>query len=235
MNKRGKLWSICALTLAVVISGLINFETYAADAVKMDRKCSVELRMAADFAELDSCRVQVNLYQVASIKETGEYEALAGFENLGLDQLDDKTTAADWEAIAAKAKKVIDNAAPTKVITLTGGKGTTADLGTGMYLLVPQEVKTAHFTYIFKESMISLPNNYYYEEQDDTWVYDLTGNHAIELKADRKESLENPPKDKTIVDKVKTGDSTKVSLICVLLLLSGSVLVILGVKGVKKS
>ena len=56
-----------------------------------------------------------------------------------------------------------------------------------MYLIVADEVKSPYFTYSFKESLISLPNNYWYNSQSDDWIYNLTEKNAVGLKPDREE------------------------------------------------
>ena len=53
-------------------------------------------------------------------------------------------------------------------------KGVAGDLSTGMYLVVAESVQSPEYTYDFTPYLISLPNNYYSETEDDTWVYDVT-------------------------------------------------------------
>ena len=48
------------------------------------------------------------------------------------------------------------------------------DLETGMYLVQAETVQTSEYTYDFTPYLVSLPNNYYSKEKDDTWVYDVT-------------------------------------------------------------
>lgn len=206
MNRRVKILGACALTLAVTLSGLALPRAYAAKAVDVNKKCSIEFNLqnsvydaatenkdaekAEDFAELNKLHVQVHLYRVADIKETGAYTETKGFEELKLDQISDKTTAEQWAEKAAKARELIESGvepAAETAVTLENGKGKVSELATGMYLIVADEVKSPYFTYSFKESLISLPNNYWYNSQSDDWIYNLTKNNAVGLKPDREE------------------------------------------------
>ena len=206
MNRRVKILGACALTLAVTLSGLALPRAYAAKAVDVNKKCSIEFNLqnsvydaatenkdaekAEDFAELNKLHVQVHLYRVADIKETGAYTEAKGFEELKLDQISDKTTAEQWAAKAAKARELIESGvepAAETAVTLENGKGKVSGLATGMYLIVADEVKSPYFTYSFKESLISLPNNYWYNSQSDDWIYNLTEKNAVGLKPDREE------------------------------------------------
>ena len=206
MNRRVKILGACALTLAVTLSGLALPRAYAAKAVDVNKKCSIEFNLqnsvydaatenkdaekAEDFAELNTLHVQVHLYRVADIKETGAYTETKGFEELKLDQISDKTTAEQWAEKAAKARELIESGvepAAETAVTLENGKGKVSGLATGMYLIVADEVKSPYFTYSFKESLISLPNNYWYNSQSDDWIYNLTEKNAVGLKPDREE------------------------------------------------
>ena len=203
MNKRVRILSACALALAVTISGLTLPGAYAANAVDTGKTdCSIEFNLsknvygsgenATDFAELSTLPIQVKLYKVATITETGAYNAVTGFEELNLDSISNETSAADWEEKAVKAKEVIDKntTSPTATAVLNGGTGKAEGLATGMYLIVPQEVQSPYYTYSFKENLISLPNNYYDPTQSgssDAWVYNLIGTNAVGLKPDRQE------------------------------------------------
>lgn len=200
MNKKVKVISAGVLALAAVLSALALPQAHAAKMVDVERKCSMEFQVqnsvyaadakAEDFAELKDLTIQVHLYQVAAIKETGAYEAADGFEALELEQINDKTSAAQWEEKAAKAKELLEegvNPLAEKTVTLEQGSGKAENLATGMYLIVADEVQSPYYTYTFKENLISLPNNYYYNGGSDTWVYDLTEKNAVGLKPDREE------------------------------------------------
>lgn len=198
MNRKVKIMSACVLTLAVTLSGLVLPRAYGAKAVDTDQKCSIEFNLqnnvyegaeAEDFKELEDLQVEIHLYQVAAMKEIGAYEALSGYEDLELDKISETTDAAAWAEKAAKAKELVGEKTPDQTLTLEEGTGTVNGLSVGMYLVVAEEVQSDYFTYSFKESLISLPNNYYYSSGSDEWVYNLTGSHAVGLKPNREERL----------------------------------------------
>lgn len=214
MNKKVKIISACVLTLAVTLSGLVLPRAYGANAVDVNRKCSVEINLqnnvygtgsnAADFSELEGLEIPVHLYKVADISETGAYKAATGFEVLELDKINSTTSAGEWEAKAAKAKDLIEKGVTPiseKQVTVENGTAKAEELETGMYLMVAESVKSPYFTYSFKENLISLPNNYYsfnVKNSSDEWIYDLTGNNAVGLKPNREERLGDLKINKTL-------------------------------------
>lgn len=200
MNKKVKIISASILTLAVTLSGLALPRAYGANPVDVSRKCSVEFNLQnnvyetesveADFTELNEIQIPVHLYQVAKMKETGAYEAAAGFEELALDEIESSTTAAEWEAKAAKAKELIENgveAISETEVLVENGTGKAENLEAGMYLMLAESVDSPYYSYSFKENLVSLPNNYYYTSGSDEWVYDLTEKNAVGLKPNREE------------------------------------------------
>ena len=204
MNKKVKILGACVLTLAVALSGMALPQAYAAKAVDPSKTCSIEFNLANSkypegetnpedktptFAEeLEKADITVNLYKVANIKETGDYEVVGGFETLDLSRINGEAAAATWAERAADAKELLaEDAEPDATVTLENGTGKATGLATGMYLIVAEEVKSPYFTYTFKENLISLPNNYYDSTKDDAWIYDLTGKNAVGLKPDREE------------------------------------------------
>ena len=211
MNKRVKIWSACALALAVIVSGLTIPGAYAADAVDTGRTCSIEFDLACNvdqgtkvgdeptyLEELTAAEETINLYKVADIAATGKYTAVAGFESLGLESVDSDTSATEWADKAEAAKTIVEESKMSATITATivagQTKATVGGLATGMYLIVPEDVESDYFKYSFNANLISLPNNYYDPDQigsSDAWVYELiddgTVNHAVGLKPGREE------------------------------------------------
>lgn len=134
--------------------------------------------------------VTINLYKVADITMEGKYKAIAAMENATaegssktfgkmLEDLGEDLTANDWESITALAKAQVDagNIPLTASETVTGTNVTIdetetgAHLGTGLYLIDVPALKTSYYEYSFAPGMVSLPNNYFYTTNDDTWVY----------------------------------------------------------------
>ena len=188
MMKKVKKGSALVVALAMVLSAIVIPKAYAALAVDTTKTdCSIELNVEKNigtFTELSKLPVEVKLYRVAAISASGKYTVEDAFEGLDLSDISDKTLAAQWEEKAATAVALIDDeTAVAATVTLVNGTGTATGLATGMYLVVPQEIESADYAYTFKPYLISLPNNYYSEENpDDTWVYNLVGENAVGLK-----------------------------------------------------
>lgn len=193
MMKKVKKGSALIALLALVLSVVVIPKAYAALAVDTGRTdCSIELNVAENvttgdvvFAELGVLPVEVNLYKVATIDVAGRYKAVEGYESLGVEAVNSETSAADWEAKGLAAKELIKDTAADATVTLANGTGTATNLATGLYLVVPEAVKSDIFVYEFKPYLVSLPNNYYSPDvanSSDAWVYNLVGDYAIGLK-----------------------------------------------------
>lgn len=196
MIKKGiKQGSAFVLTAVLAFSTMALPKVYAALEVDTDAACSVEINVTGiSFKELNgtdaevaALPVTVNLYKVADIDMTGDYTAVDTLESLDFTGLGSETTAAEWEALAAAAKAEVD--ADKMAVTASGvtenGVVVIEDLAVGLYLVDAQQVLSDYNQYDFTPYLISLPNNYYYDTDpaNDTWVYSLTGQNAIGLKA----------------------------------------------------
>ena len=174
MKKRIKQGTAAALALMLTVP-VVMYTAQAATGIDTDRDCSVSFQLDGTFQELESLEIPVNLYQVAQVDETGAYEALTGFESLDLGNVDDQTTAQEWEEKAAQAVQIIedsDNIQPARTTTVEKGA---QGLSTGMYLVEAQQVQSEEYTYSFTPYLLALPDNYYSDTNpDDSWVYDVT-------------------------------------------------------------
>ena len=194
MKKAGAL----LITLALLMSVMILPQVGAAVGVDDERKdCKIEINVQGcemkelsgvgeEGEELEALPITVNLYKVAKISVEGEYFPVEGM-SLDLTQVSDETTADDWAKLAEQAKAEIE--VNEMEITATGnteeGSVTITDLEAGLYLVDAQQVLSDAYQYDFTPFLVSLPNNYYYTEEDDTWVYELVGDKAIGLKPEK--------------------------------------------------
>ncbi len=185
MKRRG----VILLAAVLMFSAIAIPKAYAADKIITGEKCSVQISVPADsFDELNRLPVEINLYKVASIDAVGNYTAAGAFSSMDFSDVDSETSAETWEAKALQAKTfVTESMTADAVLTLEEGTDIAEELETGMYLVDAQEIISETYRYKFKPYLISLPNNYYYTENDDEWQYNLTGNHAIGLKAERSD------------------------------------------------
>lgn len=188
MNKMIRLGGALFLSAALVFSAFGLYKTHAAEAVLTDELCSLQVSAeATGFTELMTLPTEVDLYKVAEISKAGNYTPIAGFESLDFSELDETTSAAQWESLAADAKNLLTDAiSPAHTLTLDNGMALAEDLLTGLYLVDANQILSDYYQYDFKPYLISLPNNYYYPKmEDDTWIYDLVGKNAIGLKAEK--------------------------------------------------
>ena len=182
MMKKFKKGSAFVATLAVVLSAMVIPRAYAATEIDTTAKCSLDFSLNSEvYKEMNDLEIVVDLYKVGDVDVVGNYKEVDGF-TLGdykLADVSDKTSAADWEAMASEAFADIEGKTP---ITSTVEEGFN-NLEVGLYLVVANDTKSDTFAYTFKPYLISLPNNNYSESNpDDTWVYNLVGENAIGLK-----------------------------------------------------
>lgn len=167
--------------LMLVIAGMNIPAMYAADAIDIDRDCTLTLNVAdtGEYAEdLATAEIAVSLYRVASVERTGAYTSTSDFQELKIEDLESGEE--DWEAVADEAEKIIeeDEIAPDETFEIVDGVGTKENLDTGIYLVVAEDTNTEMYTYSFNSYMIALPDNLYYQSgdaADDEWLYDVTG------------------------------------------------------------
>ena len=126
--------------------------------------------------------IPVRMYKVADVNQYGEYQALAGFEELKLDSISSKTTAQEWEEKAKSAVKAVEEnqTEATASDNLIGGKGSVDGFQSECEA---EEVQSPYYTHSFTPYLISLPNNQYYVTGSDEWLYDT----STGLKPDQQE------------------------------------------------
>ncbi len=192
-KKNRKAAGGCALILAMVIAFSVVAVpvVYAAVGVKTDRKCTIQVDLRnSGFSELtgsEALPIEVELYKVADIDISGDYTPTSDYSTLDFSAIDSETTREMWEILADNAVEIIkeSNIVPSKTEINEYGEVIMADLATGLYLVNVEQVMSDNYIYEFTPFLVSLPNNYYYSTGDDTWIYDLTGENAISLKAAR--------------------------------------------------
>ena len=192
MKKKLKKGSALALALVLTLSTVVMSKVQAA---------SVKFELDAVYPELsgENMTIPVRMYKVADVNQYGEYQTLAGFEELKLDSISSKTTAQEWEEKAKSAVKAVEEnqTEATASDNLIGGKGSVDGLSVGMYLVEAEEVQSPYYTYSFTPYLISLPNNYYYQTGDDEWVYELS---EVVLKPEQTPRYGSLVIDKTVRD-----------------------------------
>lgn len=196
MNKRLKQGSTFLLAVALTFPLLTLPGAKAANAIDTDAECSIEFDIGGSSKLLnDGVTVQVNLYKVASVDESGNYTVTDAFTGLDLssvsaDDLDKAAATRAKRAETAQGKLTDSEGNPVvepKTVTLQKGKGYKDKLETGLYLVDTPKVITTNYTYTFKPYLVSLPTNNYYSGNgaSDDWIYNLTGSNAVGLKPEQ--------------------------------------------------
>lgn len=211
IKKRIKQASALVLSGVLVFSAWILPKVSAAIGVETEEKCSVVISVPEEgFKELNTLDITVDMYKVAGITVTGEYTAAESLKDVSipldgttsksfaecLEELTSETSAAHWEAMAAALKAEIDTTDQAdKMVAAAQGvikEGTVTidktidgeDLTVGLYLVYAQQALSDFYQYDFTPYLISLPNNYFYENGNDDWVYE---NVAIGLKPEKSD------------------------------------------------
>lgn len=210
MKGRVKASFAGALAFCLLLSGMALSDVNAANAIDTSAKCSVEFHAPTEdgFGELNNLEIPVFLYKVADVDVSGKYSSLEAFQELGLEQVNSETTAKEWEEKAEKAYAVIagnedqaDGEENHKIqpipqtASIKNGLGTATEIPVGMYLVVAETVQSPEYEYSFNPYLLALPNNYYYSNQTDDWVYDVKG---ASLKPEKKERYGSLVIDKTL-------------------------------------
>ncbi len=192
MKKSIKRAGASVLIAALAFSAFVLPKSMAAIAIDTDASCAMEINVGknvgGNYSELSTAAVTIDLYKVASVEVTGDFKADAGYETLEEDlvALDDKTTAEDWATLSGAVKGLIDaegsGLTPVDTFDTVNGSVTVTGLKTGLYLVYPQQELTDYYQYDFTPYLISLPDNRYYTQGSDRWIYELTGDNAIGLK-----------------------------------------------------
>lgn len=201
MKKTGSRWIALAAAFALLVPGALADTAYGAAGIETDRKdCTITFELNQDtyagpeddqvdydMLNLGSLKIPVKLYKVADVDAGGRYKPVSLYASLtGLGSVDSETTAEAWAEFAEEAWAIAEPQSdedgnihsegdiPFKEVVLEHARGTAEDLETGLYLVAAQKVITPEYTYAFTPYLISLPDNNYYEDDADTWLYDVT-------------------------------------------------------------
>ena len=166
MKKRGRIGSALLLALILAASVIMVPKVQAANAVDLETLCSIDFSIAGEMADLKAVDggVNIRLYKVASIDESGGYTAEDAFKGVDVSSLaDGNTAAADWLDRAADAAKLVKDTTAVAAETVTDADGLAQikDLPVGLYLVAAADALTEYYSYSFTPYLISLPNNNY--------------------------------------------------------------------------
>lgn len=190
MSKTMRKGIVLAAVFALLLAVVRPEAAYGAPGIDLTETCSISFVLDGTYEELHEMELSVMLYQVADVKESGVFEARAGYTAIAEDlaSVDDKTTAEEWQKMAESASEAVmaNGETPVKV-QMTEGQGTAADLSAGLYLVMVEPVEAAVYSYTFAPYLVALPGNSYAETGSDEWEYDV----EARLKPDRADLYGN--------------------------------------------
>lgn len=203
MRKKMKKVSALILTASLLCSAFVLPEVYASIGVETDKNdCVIEVsvgetsykELSGSDSNVKSYPVKVDLYKVGDVSVTGKYTPVDALKAVGgfaeeLKEVSSKTSTEEWLNMAEAAKKAVEDMTPSASKEASAAQAASfTGLGVGLYLVDVQTTVSDYYEYTFTPYLISLPNNYYSEtNQDDTWVYELTGSKAIGLKPEKSD------------------------------------------------
>lgn len=189
ISRKGKTGCAVVLAALMTLTGVSAGQTYAADAIEVDKTdCSITVsvnivsvgddenqKYVEDFEKMN---IPVDIYRVAVVDVTGQkYENITPFENVDLSSISSETTAADWQAKAEEAVKVLEDAEPAASEVTKDGTAEFKGLATGMYLVVPEATYNTDYTtrYTFTPYLTALPSSDYAltGTGSDEWDYNI--------------------------------------------------------------
>lgn len=162
------------LMAALCLSAMIpQIAAYARGNVEVNRACSLNIKIGEEWKDLENAEISVKLYRVADISADGSYKPVNEFSNMDFSGVSSKTSAEDWTKLAETAASDLkQKMEPDAVLHISKGSGRVSGLETGLYLVYAEDTMTAEYSYTFSPYLISLPNNTYYTDGNDNWIYD---------------------------------------------------------------
>lgn len=175
---------VLAVVFVVLLAVTRPGTAYGAPGIDLEQRCSIAFVLDGTYEELHTMELSIRLYQVAEVKESGAFEALADYQALAEDLLavDEHTTATIWEQMAETAAEIAATDADSPaVVTMQDGAAEAKDLSTGLYLVMVEPVEATVYSYTFAPYLVALPGNSYAESGNDEWEYEV----EARLKPDR--------------------------------------------------
>ena len=183
MKKRIKTGGALILAAVLAISAFAINSTLAANGVE-NKACSLTVDVSkVKYKEVKTEELTVNLYRVADIDVTGEYDVEDAYDSvLDLSDIGPDLAANEWETKAIKLQEFIDGLNnddnSENDIIATNSKSAVSklefnNLEKGMYLVYAEQLLTDYYQYDFLPYLVSLPDNRFYQTNDDEWLYDI--------------------------------------------------------------
>lgn len=179
-----------------MVIGVLGVHSYAAGRVDTEATVKITAEVSSEdksiFAEEYEGEVQIDLYKIATMDETGKPTLTAEFANSGIDlTILNKVPTVDEvkTEVVAKALETAKNLTATESFTLDKKEQTSAfvniEKGAGLYLYVPQKAQDARYSFTFMPYVIFAPTSdlMMFGQGTDEWKYES----VFELKSTAEE------------------------------------------------
>ncbi len=197
MNKailRTKGFIGVTLAAVLILGGVKVQNLMAAERINPQETNTITAKIAEDsvFAKEFDNRLDIKLYKIAGMDETGKLVEAEGFENINREYLNERHDPQDIKKEIVEPALTIVEAADEMdaiILSIDRGQGETSGTvemdGPGVYLYVPYiaaDQEDPRYTYTFTSYIISAPTSNYIMTGtgDDDWIYNV----SFELKSE---------------------------------------------------
>lgn len=232
------------LFIMICFAGLQPESVRAEENIPVSEPCSITFEIPNAYrAALKEQKLELRLYRIADITETGEYRDLEKYSGLNIQELSVESSAREYKKKAEDVAASLgvtewDESAKTEPdaeIELTDNTGNKDGMEAGVYLVCMKPLYLSDEIYQADPYLITLPGFMENIEKTGDGKYVWMKDAVVDLKLARKavsrpqepQEEREEPVTPLETEEIKTGDETEWQQTFVLLAASGSILAVL--------
>ena len=232
----------------ICFAGLLPESIRAEENIPVSESCSITFEIPNAYrAALKEQKLELRLYRIADITETGEYRDLEKYSGLNIQELSVESSAREYKKKAEDVAASLgvtewNESAKTETdaeIELTDNTGSMDGMEAGVYLVCMKPLYLSDEVYQADPYLITLPGFMENIEKSGDGKYVWMKDAVVDLKLARKavSRPQEPQKEREEpvtpleTEEIKTGDETEWQQTFILLAVSGSILAVLLVLG----
>lgn len=142
----------------------------------IEKKCSISMNLPTEYSELKKENIRINLYKVANISETWQFNVISGYEamnnckyntvdesgktvisSISLNYVTSYTTASQWKVLTDEAVRISEKKQPNSTGIMKNGEIKFDNLSVGLYLIETDKIAKDNKEYGFMSYLISVP------------------------------------------------------------------------------
>lgn len=248
-KKRGKKKILSGILILVTGLFILQTERTQGAQIPVTEPCSITFEIPDAYCDtLKDQTIELRLYRVADITETGKYQDREEYSTLHISDLSTESPARAYKQKAKETAeylgvdewKDVSKIKPDVEMEIKKNQGMQKDLLSGVYLVCMKPLYLSDEGYQADPYLITLPGFMENVGSGNEEKYYWTCDAVVDLKLARKvaeipptpeEVVETPPSVKTPLNtvEIKTGDENNWEIMLLLFLISGSVLLFIGV------